>query len=36
MEKLDDKNLEMVVTLARRIWLRRNSLVYGGDLTPPF
>jgi len=29
LEKLDDDNLELVVTLARRIWLCRNFVVYG-------
>jgi hypothetical protein len=32
MEWVDEEELELVATIARRIWLRRNFVVYGGDL----
>lgn len=35
MEVLDEDELEVAVTVARRIWLRRNSVVHGGIFYPP-
>jgi hypothetical protein len=32
MEWVDEEELELVATIARRIWLRRNFVVYGGEL----
>lgn len=34
-EQLDDGEMQMVVVVARLLWLRRNKVVYGGDLTSP-
>lgn len=33
---LEDEDLELVFFLSRRLWLRRNIVVFGGNLTPPF
>lgn len=30
-----NEEVELMVTIARRIWLRRNTVVFGGDLTHP-
>lgn len=35
MHRLDMDNLSLMATLARRIWLRRNHLVFEGMYTPP-
>jgi hypothetical protein len=35
MEKLDARDLEVAVTVARMLWLRRNSFVFRGEFTPP-
>ncbi|GLT63983.1 hypothetical protein SLA2020_365040 [Shorea laevis] len=35
MSLLDDADLELVLFIARRLWLRRNSVVFGDSLTPP-
>lgn len=35
MEKLDDDDLILVSCLARRIWLWRNSVVFGGQPSSP-
>lgn len=35
IELLGDDDLELVVLVTRNIWLRRNSVVYGGDLMSP-
>jgi hypothetical protein len=35
LEKLEDNNFIEAVTLARLIWLRRNTLVFEGFFTPP-
>lgn len=32
MDRLDDKDLEMVATIARKIWLRRNTVVHEKNL----
>ena len=32
---LNEFYLEMAVTSARRIWLRRNCVIYGGDFMSP-
>ena len=32
---LDDEALELAVVIARRLWLRRNSFVFGGTLSSP-
>jgi ribonuclease HI len=34
-DRLDDDELQMVVTVARLIWLRRNKMVFGGDFMSP-
>lgn len=31
MVRIDEKDLELMATIARRIWLRRNIVVCGGD-----
>lgn len=36
MERVDEEELELMATIARRIWLRRNFVVYGGDLLHSF
>lgn len=35
LSKLNVDDLEFVACLARSIWLRRNSVVFGGIFTPP-
>ncbi|XP_059441702.1 uncharacterized protein LOC132174001 [Corylus avellana] len=35
MERLDAEQLQLMAVIARQIWLRRNSVVFGGDLTHP-
>lgn len=35
MDKLDEEELCLVSVLARRIWLHRNSVVFGGQLSSP-
>lgn len=35
MTLLDDIELELVLFLLRRLWLRHNTVVFGGILTPP-
>jgi hypothetical protein len=35
LEKLEDNDFIEAVTLARLIWLRRNTLVFEGFFTPP-
>jgi len=32
MERLDDEDLEVVAMIARKNWLRRNTVVHIGDL----
>jgi DNA-binding IclR family transcriptional regulator len=32
MERLDDEDLELVAMVARRIWLQKHIVVYGGEL----
>jgi hypothetical protein len=34
MDKLEVKDFELVVVIARQIWLRRNKLVFEGEFTP--
>jgi hypothetical protein len=34
-DRLDIDEMQMVGVVARLIWLRRNSVVYGGDFTSP-
>lgn len=29
------EEFELVVTVARKIWLHRNTIVFGGELSPP-
>jgi hypothetical protein len=36
MGKLDEEELELVATLARRVWFCINPVVYGGAFTHPF
>lgn len=36
MEQLYYTDLELVAFLARRIWLRRNSVIFGGEFTSLF
>jgi hypothetical protein len=35
MERLDPDQMHLIVTVARQIWLRRNSIVFGGDMIAP-
>jgi ribonuclease HI len=35
LHKLDQEDFELLATVARRIWLRRNSVVFGGVLQNP-
>lgn len=35
MHKLDKEDFELLVTVARRLWLRRNTNAFGGDLIHP-
>jgi hypothetical protein len=35
MERLDDEELGNAVMVAKRIWLRRNNIVHGGELCHP-
>ena len=34
-ENFDEDDLEVAITMSRRIWLCRNLVVYGGILTSP-
>jgi hypothetical protein len=36
MERVDEKELELMATITRRIWLHMNFVVYGGDLVHSF
>lgn len=33
IERVDEEDFEMVATITRRLWLCRNTVVFGGDLT---
>jgi hypothetical protein len=35
MERLDVDQMILVATVARQIWFRRNSVVFGGEMVPP-
>ncbi|XP_059450800.1 uncharacterized protein LOC132181566 [Corylus avellana] len=35
LERLDADQLQLMAATARQIWLRRNSVVFGGELTDP-
>lgn len=35
MNLLDDEDLVLVTSLARRIWMRRNSFIFDGAFLPP-
>jgi hypothetical protein len=35
MEKLEEGDLEVAITVTSMLWLRRNSFVFGGEFTPP-
>jgi hypothetical protein len=35
LEKLENEEFELMATIARRIWLYRSIVVFGGDLTYP-
>jgi ribonuclease HI len=35
MDRFDDDQMQLVVTVARQIWFRRNSIVFGGDMVSP-
>ncbi|GLT53662.1 hypothetical protein SLA2020_269190 [Shorea laevis] len=35
MSLLEDVDLELVLFIARCLWLRHNSVVFGDSLTPP-
>ncbi|XP_059441892.1 uncharacterized protein LOC132174217 [Corylus avellana] len=35
LERLDADQLQLMAAVARQIWLRRNSVVFGGELTDP-
>jgi ribonuclease HI len=35
MDRLDDDQMMLVVTVARQIWFRRNSVVFGGEIEDP-
>jgi hypothetical protein len=35
MEIFNDEQMTLVVTVARHIWFRRNSVVFGGVMVPP-
>jgi hypothetical protein len=34
-DKLDPKDLQLFAVIARQLWLRRNTYVFGGPLTSP-
>lgn len=34
-DQLEDEELELVVTIARSLWLRRNKVVFGGNFISP-
>lgn len=36
MVHLDNEDLELVVFIARRLWLQRDTVVFGGKLLDPF
>lgn len=36
IERVDEEDFEMVATITRRLWLCRNTVVFGGDLTYSF
>ena len=33
--RLEDEDIQLFAVVARQIWLRRNSFIFGGDLIPP-
>jgi hypothetical protein len=35
MDRLDGDQMMLVVTVARQIWFRRNSIVFGGEMVDP-
>jgi hypothetical protein len=35
MERFDDEQMTLVATVARQIWFRRNSVVFGGEMVSP-
>lgn len=35
LNKLKKEDVELLATVARRIWLHRNAVVFGGDLINP-
>jgi hypothetical protein len=35
MEKLDEEEFILAITVAPLLWLRRNTHVFGGDFTAP-
>jgi len=35
MERLYEEDFEMMATITRRIWMRRNTSVFGGVLSHP-
>ena len=35
MTRLDDDQMQLMVTVAWQIWFRRNSIVFGGDMVAP-
>jgi ribonuclease HI len=35
LEKLNEDQMQLVVTIARQIWFRRNSIVFGGEMVAP-
>jgi hypothetical protein len=36
LQRLDVEEMQLMVTVARQIWLRRNSVIFGGDFLAPF
>ncbi|KAE8056184.1 hypothetical protein FH972_012976 [Carpinus fangiana] len=35
MERVEANQMHLIVTVARQIWLRRNSVVFGGAMVAP-
>jgi hypothetical protein len=35
MARVDEDELQLITTISRQIWLRRNSVVFGGEMMGP-
>lgn len=35
MERLDEEDFKLMATIARRIWMPKNTMVFGGEFPYP-